>query len=318
LQTLYSSPSRSTTIALCFLIAALEGFDIQAFGVAAPRLVMELGLAASQQGWAASSAMIGLVAGASAGGVLSDRWGRKPTLVIAVLLFGLFSVATAFLHNYPVLICVRIATGLGLGAALPNLIAIATEISVPSRRTLTVTAMFCGMPAGGAIVALLARVAGANLDWHNLFLIGGVLPIILAPVLLLFLPETRVKDFKTPVSALAGALFGGARATASTLLLWVVFFMTLIVLYLLLNWLPTLVVAKGLSNSDGATASLVLNAAGAIGAIALGLLVDRFKFRWVLLRAGAALLSCEFEGVHIRFGCRCRPPGLYRGTVVGR
>ena len=64
-------------VAICFAIAALEGYDIQAFGVSAPHLAPELGLDAGQMGWAGSAAMIGLVIGALTGGWFADRVGRR-------------------------------------------------------------------------------------------------------------------------------------------------------------------------------------------------------------------------------------------------
>ena len=278
-------------VTICFLIAALEGYDIQAFGVAAPQIVPELGLLAAQQGWAASAAMVGLVIGAFTGGWAADRVGRKPVLIASVLLFGVFSLITGLVHDYETLLAVRIATGLGFGGAMPNLIAIATEISSPKRRAGTVTMMFCGMPAGGAVVALMARTFGNDLDWRTIFFIGGALPLLLAPVILKFLPETRPEPSPGADRNLLPALFGNPRQAASTLLLWVVFILTLVVLYLLLNWLPTLVVGKGLTPADGAAASLAFNLTSIVGALLLGLVIDRFGFRWPLLVTYAALAA---------------------------
>ena len=283
-------------VTLCFLIAALEGYDIQAFGVAAPQLVPQLGLTAGQQGWAASAAMIGLVMGAFTGGWAADRVGRKPVLIVSVILFGIFSVATGLVHGYGALLAARIATGLGFGGAMPNLIAIATEISSPKRRAGTVTMMFCGMPAGGAVVALMARTFGADLDWRVIFFIGGALPLLLAPAILMFLPETRPEPSASDDRNLLPALFGGARQAASTLLLWVVFMLTLVVLYLMLNWLPTLVMDKGFTRADGATASLAFNLTSIVGALLLGLVIDRFGFRWPLL-ATYVVLAVVMQGL---------------------
>jgi len=159
----------------------------------------------------------------------------------------------------------------------------------PKRRAGTVTMMFCGMPAGGAAVALMARTFGAELDWRVIFFIGGALPLLLAPVIFKFLPETRPEPKAGADRSLLPALFGSARQAASTLLLWAVFMLTLVVLYLLLNWLPTLVVAKGLTPADGAAASLAFNLTSIVGALLLGLIIDRFGFRWPLLATYAAL-----------------------------
>ncbi|WP_374473030.1 MFS transporter [Phenylobacterium sp.] len=275
-------------VAVCFLIAALEGYDIQAFGVAAPRLAPELGLNAGQVGWAASAAMIGLVLGAFAGGWAADRTGRRPILLGSTACFGLFSIATAYAPDYGFLLLARFLTGLGFGGAMPNLIAIAAEISRPERRAATTSAMFCGMPAGGAAVALLTQLGGEAVDWRAIFLLGGALPLLIAPVIAFLLPETRPQRAPGADRRLLPALFGEGRAVP-TLLLWAVNMLTLLVLYLMLNWLPTLVVAKGHGPGEGASAALAFNLVGVAGALLLGQAVDRAGFRWTLVAAYVAL-----------------------------
>jgi AAHS family 3-hydroxyphenylpropionic acid transporter len=280
-------------VAICFAIAALEGYDIQAFGVAAPHMAPELGLGPAALGWAGSAAMFGLVVGALSGGWLADRFGRRPVLTVSVALFGLFSVVTALSHSFEMLTLARLATGLGFGGAMPNLIAIATEISPPNRRAMTTTSMFCGLPAGGAVVALLAQAGGEALDWRTIFLIGGVLPLVLAPVVFFFLPETRpAHDGDLDRRVLRG-LFAEGRAPA-TLLIWMIFALDLLVTYLLLNWLPTLVVAKGFTAADGASASFWMNIASVGGALLLGWTADRFGYRWLLVGVYAGLAAALY------------------------
>lgn len=280
-------------VLICFFIAALEGYDIQAFGVSAPKLAPELHLGPALMGNAGGAAMLGLVVGAFLGGWIADRIGRKPVLVVSVAAFGLFSVATALTHSYDTLLLARLATGLGFGGAMPNLIAVAMEISAPARRAATVTTMFCGMPAGGATVALVAKYAGAHMAWRDLFLIGGVLPLLLTPVVFWLLPETRPEPVEGSDRSLARALFGESRA-AGTALLWVAFVLTLMILYLMLNWLPTLVIAKGLTPADGSTASLWFNLAGVVGALSVGFVVDRAGYRWPLAIVYAALAGAMY------------------------
>jgi MFS transporter, AAHS family, 3-hydroxyphenylpropionic acid transporter len=275
-------------IGVCLLIATLEGYDVQAFGVAAPHMARELGLNPGQVGWAGSAANFGLVLGALAGGWAADRWGRKPVLLASVLAFGLFSLATAFAQGVEPLLAARFLTGLGFGGVMPNLIALAAEIAAPGRRAAMTSAMFCGMPAGGAAVSLLARLAGEHADWRLLFLVGGGLPLLIAPLMHWGLPETRPQPAAHLDRGLARALFGEGRL-GSTLLLWAASLLTLIVLHLLLNWLPILVAAKGHSAADGAAASLAFNVAGVVGALALGVAADRAGARRTMAVAFLAL-----------------------------
>ena len=288
LEKIAGRTSPGVVIAICFLIAGLEGYDIQAFGVAAPRLVHEFGLVPSQQGWVASIAMVGLVVGAMIGGWLADRIGRKPVLLAAVLCFGACSIWTAYSPDYPILLLARLATGLGFGGAMPNLIAIAAEITPPKRRGVVTSAMFCGMPAGGTAVALVARLSPEHSDWRLLFLIGGILPLVLVPLVQTLLPETRPARDPALDHRTMSALFGSGRA-ASTLLLWLANLLTLVILYLMLNWLPTLVVAQGHTPNDGAAASVAFNLVAVIGALLLGQTVDQVGFRWPMLAAYALL-----------------------------
>lgn len=275
---------------VCFLIAALEGYDIQAFGVAAPRMAPELGLNPSQLGWGGSAAMIGLVIGAFAGGWLADRTGRKPVLIGSVILFGGFSLVTAYAQSYEALLWARLATGLGFGGAMPNLIAVAVEIAKPERRAATVAAMFCGMPVGGATAALIARLAGESLDWRTIFIAGGVAPLILVPVIFLLLPETRPAPDPAADRNLARALFAEKRATP-TVLIWAAFMLTLVVLYLALNWLPTLVIDKGHPPEEGFMAAMAFNIAGVVGSLLMGAATDRLGWRKPLVVAYLALAA---------------------------
>ena len=289
---LASRPGSATiTVALCFSVAVLEGFDIQAIGVAAPRLIPELGIEANQMGWIFSIVNIGIVIGAAFGGRLADRIGRKPVFMGAVSMFGIFTLATAFAGNFASLFIVRFLVGLGFGAALPNMMAVASEISRPERRTITAAAMFCGLPFGGGISALLTQVFSPETDWRVLFYIGGALPLVIVPALYFWMTETLQRDRAETLerAPIGEALFSQGRA-APTLLLWLTFFPTLLILYLILNWLPTLVAAQGLDPAVTPRASLWFNFGSIPGALLFGLLVDRFGARWPLATSYVALV----------------------------
>jgi AAHS family 3-hydroxyphenylpropionic acid transporter len=284
------STGRAITIALCFMVAIVEGYDIQAIGVAAPRLAPQFGLAPGELGWIFAISNIGLVIGASIGGWLADRVGRKPVFIAAVLIFGVFTLLTTQTATFESLFAVRLCAGLGFGAALPNMMAVAAEISAPDKRALTTAFMFCGMPLGGGSSALLTQLLPPDTDWRMLFVIGGVFPLLLAPALHLLMPETLDRSSgRAPRVNVRQALFGEGR-TSATLLLWVAFLPTLIILYLILNWLPTLVVAKGMAPSVAPQASTLFNFGSVAGALLFGWLVDRHSARWPLTIAYAGLI----------------------------
>jgi AAHS family 3-hydroxyphenylpropionic acid transporter len=152
--------------------------------------------------------------------------------------------------------------------------------------------MAAGMPAGGALASLASAFLLQGSDWRLIFAIGGALPLLIAPVAFLVLPETLPRTEKGP-NSLAAALFGGGRAT-STVLLLPLAAMTQLVLSLMLGWLPLLVGAKGLPKADGASAALAFNVAGVVGAIVLGGWVDRGGTRWPMLVTYAAMFGAMF------------------------
>lgn len=282
-QTRRPDAAAGLVIALCFAVAIPEGYDLQAIGVAAPRLIPALHLAKAQTGWAFSASLFGLILGAMFGGWLADRVGRRPVLIGSVAAFGVFTLATVLSSDFTTLFLWRVATGLGLGGAMPNLIAMAREISSPQRRALTSSMMFAALPVGGAGAALFARY-GAH-DWRDIFVVGGIVPLALAALVAWKLPETRppgaadaVPDQAAPGQAAPDrdslhALFAQGRAPV-TLALWAAFILTNIIVYLLLNWLPTLAVAKGLGASSALFTSVGFNLGGIAGALLLALAVD--------------------------------------------
>ena len=277
-------------IGICMLIAALDGFDIQAFGVAAPKMAPALGLHPAQLGLIGSIATVGLMIGAFAGGWAADRWGRKPVLLAAVAMFGIFSLATAMASDGNSLLAARFLAGLGFGGAMPNMIALAAEVAPPGRRALVTGAMFCGFPLGGAAVSLLAKLAGEHADWRMLFVVGGVLPLAVVPAIAWGLPETRPAPDPAASQGLGRALFGEGRA-ATTLLLWMGSVLSLLIMYLLINWLPILVVSKGHHATDGAAASLAFNLTAVAGALALGIMADRLGVRRTIVATYLALAA---------------------------
>src|SRR3990170_4610159 len=180
---LVAVPNVAVTVALCFLVAVVEGFDIQALGVAAPKLAPQFNLSPGQLGLIFAVSNIGLVFGATTGGWLADRVGRKPVFMGAVLTFGVFTLLMTLASGFTSLFVLRFLAGLGFGAALPNMMAVAAEVSAPEKRASTAAAMFCGMPVGGGTSALLTQVLPPDFDWRVLFIVGGILPLLLAPAI---------------------------------------------------------------------------------------------------------------------------------------
>jgi len=276
------SANRSITIVLCFCVAVLEGFDLQIIGVMAPAIREAIHLTPQQMGWIFSASLIGLALGAAYGGWLADRVGRKPVLIGSVVVLGVFTLAAALASDPNSLLAMRFLAGLGIGGAMPNLIAVVSEVAAKGKVTSTVSLMFCGMPLGGVLVALLARLASGVIGWQGLFVIGGVLPLIVAALLAYNLKETGVRRKSSERQAApryVDSLFGQGQALR-TVLLWLVFALTLLQLSLLLNWLPSLVINRGFAPRDAFITTMVVNIGSIIGAFTIGRACDRFGVRW--------------------------------------
>ncbi|KJZ51424.1 3-(3-hydroxy-phenyl)propionate transporter MhpT [Pseudomonas marginalis] len=299
------SPSRRSTltIALCFIVALIEGFDLQAAGTAAAGLRQTFALDPKMLGWVFSVGIIGLLPGAFFGGWVADRIGRKKILVMAVLLFGVFSLSTAFVDSYSGLLLVRFLTGLGLGAALPNLIALCAEAVSEHKRGTAISVMYCGVPLGGALAAVVAMFSSEH--WQTTFIIGGLAPLLAVPLMILLLPESsafRQQRDNTPGArpSTSQALFGEGRAR-TTLALWLSYFFTLTVMYMLLNWLPSLLLEQGFSKPQAGMVQMLFNIGGALGSLLGGVLLDRCNAVKVVLCVYAGLLAA-LAGVGLSVG----------------
>jgi AAHS family 4-hydroxybenzoate transporter-like MFS transporter len=296
-------------VALCFLIVFLDGLDTAAMGFIAPALSVDWGIDRASLGPVMSAALIGMVFGALGSGPLADRFGRKVVLVVAVFVFGIFSLLSAFSSNIDQLLILRLLTGVGLGAAMPNATTLLSEYTPERLKSLLVTSMFCGfnlgMACGGFVSAKLIPAMG----WHSLLMLGGILPLLLAVVLVFWLPESarflvvrnrgveRIRKVLAPISPLevAGArnfsvpeqktvgsrnvlkvVFSGTYS-AGTLLLWLTYFMGLVIVYLLTSWLPTLMRDSGASMEQSAFIGALFQFGGVLSAVGVGWAMDRFN-----------------------------------------
>ena len=163
-------PGRTITILFCVLVALCEGIDLQAAGVAAAGISAQFKPTPDQFGTFFSSSTLGLFFGAIIGGWLADRIGRKKVLVTSIALFGLFSLLTSFAIDVPTLIWARGLTGLGLGGALPMLLAIVTESSAEKEKSASLTTVYAAMPLGGAGASLLSLLIAAS-NWRVIFIV---------------------------------------------------------------------------------------------------------------------------------------------------
>ncbi len=278
-----------STVLFCVLAALCEGIDLQAAGVAAGGIAAEFKPSAAQLGNFFSASTFGLFLGALLGGRLADRIGRKRVLVASIAVFGVFSLLTALASDIRSLEVARILTGLGLGGGLPNLIALTAESSPAHRRSANVALAYAGAPLGGALASWVSMVGGPP-HWRWIFIAGGIAPLLLAPIMAAALPESLAFQRARHDSVGRGRamqILTEGRA-GRTLLLWSSFFLGLLMLYLLLNWLPTLLVGTGLTRSQAAGAQIGFNVGGACAALLMGHLLEG---RWRTLSIAVTFVA---------------------------
>jgi MFS transporter, AAHS family, 4-hydroxybenzoate transporter len=279
-----------------------------------------------------SAAAFGLVIGALVAGPSSDRFGRKVVLTASVFVFGLFTILAAYSSSAWEMWLLRLLAGMGMGAAMPNATTLLSEYAPLRRRSLMITVMFTGFNLGSAIIGFAAGYMIPLHGWRSVLLLGGIVPLVLVPILALFLPESarlmslrgdatdkiaktlgRVTGHRfsgnetfvsteppLPTRKPIGLLFSGGYAV-TTIALWVTYFMGLLVIYLLTGWLPTLMKDSGVSISTAANVTAMFQIGGTIGAIAVGWIMDKSRPALVIAAAylcGAlCILALSMVGV---------------------
>ena len=293
-----------------FFIVLIDGYDIAAIAFAAPSLAKEWALKPGSLGPVFSASLIGILFGSGIFGWVGDRYGRKAALVWSNLVFGVFTLAAAYSTNLDQMFWLRLLAGLGIGGVIPNVVAINAE-SAPRklRATLAIIAVGC-VPLGGAIPGFVTAVFVPQYGWQILFLIGGIVPIVIAIAAMVGLPESikfmalhegqrrkmesTIKairpDYQVPANAKfviedekqfpgfnPGYLFSDGLALI-TPLLWLLFALNLMGYFFLISWTPTLMTAAKLPPATAALAGAMLQVGGTVGALLLCWWLQKHRF----------------------------------------
>jgi AAHS family 4-hydroxybenzoate transporter-like MFS transporter len=274
-----------TPLVICGLCVVMDGFDVQAMGYVAPAILRDWHIAKASLGPVFGAGLSGMLVGSLVLSVLADRVGRRPVLIGATLWFAIGMLVTTHATAVDQLLIIRFLTGLGLGAIMPNAMALAGEQSPAGRRVTLMMRVSVGFTVGAVIGGLVAAALIPRWGWQSVFYVGGTMPLIITLAMLRYLPEStaflaRNREAHSPVAE----LFRSGRAR-STSLLWIVNFMNLLNLYFLSNWIPTITNAAGLSASRAVLAGTTLQVGGTIGTLVMGQLIDRKDFRSVLVPA---------------------------------
>ncbi|MEG1091998.1 MAG: 3-(3-hydroxy-phenyl)propionate transporter MhpT [Acinetobacter sp.] len=304
------------TIFLCFWVAFFEGFDLQAPGIAAKGIAASFGLDQIQMGYVFSLGVFGMLFGAFFGGRIADYLGQKKVLMLSVTIFGLFMSLTAIAPSIEVLYAARFFTGLGLGAAMPTMISVVGDEATEANRGKLNSLMYCGLPVGAIFVAGLAMLL-PEIQWQTLFLIGGLTPLVLIPLMAFILKDKPKVNAEVQVSGeavpgMAEVLFK-QRQYKNTVPLWVGFFFTLMINYILISWLPNLLMEQGLQKQQAFLVMLVFQVGAVIGTLSLSYLLDRLK----LWQMATIIYSGLFVALVLLFTTTSIPLLILAGVMGG-
>lgn len=303
-------------ICVCIIVIVLDGFDVQAIAFAAPAIAGDYQIATSAMGPILGAGLVGMALGALLLGPLGDIYGRKAAICTSVFLFGLMTLLTALATNEQQLITLRFLTGLGLGGALPNATALMSEYAPRRLRNLMISVIFVGFPLGGIMGGMIAAEIIPRFGWQSLFIVGGILPLVVAVIVLVAMPESirflvmKRPDKREGLVSILNRIDRSRRYTTNddfdlaeqatragkfivrhlfdkgygrdTVLLWVVFFVNLMEIYFLISWIPSLLVDAAFTMVHATQAAVVLNVGGAVGPLVLAWLTARFGTRRML------------------------------------
>ncbi|QKQ69425.1 MFS transporter [Acinetobacter sp. 10FS3-1] len=299
------SPLQWLVFTLGFLVFFCDGLDTGIIGFIAPALLDDWGISKPQLAPVLSAALVGMSIGAILSGPLADKFGRKKVITFTTLLFGAFTVLCGFATSTQELMIYRFITGIGLGAAMPNISTIVSEYMPAKRKAFLTGLAGCGFMLGISCGGLLSAYLLENLGWAKVIIIGGIVPLILVIILLAKLPEspqyliknnqpskaqhilemiqgkpfpdritirlayTEVQSTQNPVKQVL------SKYLVSSSMLWLCCFMSLLVFYLLTSWMPVILKTAGFTTQQFSLIAAIFPFGGVIGAIIMGWYMDK-------------------------------------------
>lgn len=309
-------------VALVAMTIVFDGIDNQLLGIVIPTVMAEWDVPRSAFAPVVSFGYLGMMLGGMAAGLVGDRLGRRTALLGSMVVFGALTVVAAFVNSTEAFALLRFLAGIGLGGAMPNAAALAAEYVPVRMRPIAVTVTIVCVPLGGTLAGVLGIQALPALGWRNLFIIGGVVPIVAAFAFRWMLPESpqflarrparraelvkvmRRMGHDVPVDAefvdpsvgrtvrkaSLGSLFS-AEFLRDTLALWGAFFSCLLAVYLGFSWLTSLLTGAGFDPATANSGITAFNLGGVVGALVGGMAISRFGSKAAMLTMTALAIA---------------------------
>lgn len=300
-------------IGICIVLNMIDGFDVLVMAFTAASVSAEWSLTGAQIGLLLSAGLFGMAAGSLFIAPWADRFGRRPLILFCLVVSGVGMLLSSMSQTPLQLALLRGLTGLGIGGILASSNVIASEYASKRWRGLAVSLQSTGYALGATLGGLLAVWLLTHWGWRSVFLFGGVVTLLVVPLVLLWLPESldfllasrpnnalqrinrlarrlgqpALAQMPAPVVKQAGAPTGLGRLLSpsmrrTTLLIWLLFFLVMFGFYFIMSWTPKLLVAAGLSAQQGITGGVLLSVGGIFGAALIGGLASRWPLARVL------------------------------------
>ncbi|MET0291268.1 MAG: MFS transporter [Steroidobacteraceae bacterium] len=287
-------------IVLCTLAAFFDGYDAQMLAMAIPLMATDFGVAPTAFAGAASGSLAGMALGAMVLSPLADRFGRRPMLILSLVILGSATLLATRASSATEIAVWRTIAGSGLGAVVPITIAIVADIAPAARRVTIVTLMASGFTIGAASSGLIAPILSGHWGWQGLFAYGGIMPLVIAVLCWSGIPGSRLTgagatSVKPQATSRVAALFT-PQYRYRTLFLWLLTALNLFANYGLFSWLPTLLVQNGWTLAAASRVTSFLAIGGLTGAYLVSMQADRgrtvFALCGVYLTGAIALALC--------------------------
>ena len=325
-------PIHVKVLLISILVALVDGFDNQALAFTAPAIATAWGAPPLAFATAFSGGLAGMLVGSLMFGEIADRYGRRFVFIWATILFGLVTLLVPLSQNITHLVVFRFIGGLGLGGLPVVMASLISEYTPRRLRASFGNWAFIGIPAGGFVGGLLASHIVPNYGWQAIYLVGGSLTLAIAAIAAMALPESpsfllrkdryqsKARQLLAQISPqfdpdgdaqlVSGSQQGVKTSIVSafrdgrgvmTALFWAAELILLMGFYVLVNWVPTLLVSSGLPMQTAVLGSAALNIGGLVLGLVLGRLCDRFGARQIvsltfLLGAASLLLATQSVG----------------------
>ncbi len=296
-------------VAISWIITFFDGFDQNVISFAAPTIAPMYHLTRPMMGNVFAIGLVGTMLGGFLFGWIGDRFGRRPAVIVATLLFAIMTLDFALVGSYGGFLAMRLAVGIGTGGMLPLSWALNIEYAPKRWRSSIVTVVMLGYSAGISLGGPIAVWLIPRFGWQSVFLFGGFLSLLAAIALIAQLPESirfmvaAQKDGKAiadilrhiapdrviPHSARFAMsdedrlakhfsprlLFGGTLRWI-TPMLWVAYIFSSMAVFFLATWTPLVFEALSYSRPEAAAAGSITAIAGALGGLALMRFTDTF------------------------------------------